>query len=180
VIFAIFLASGHSKRFGTDKLTYEVDGVPMAERAFLSLPEGVRGVAVTRSGAVAAMARAHGLGAVMNPDETDDVAVTIRLGMEAVPADADGAMFFVCDQPHLTRESVARLCRSFEGRPDRIYVLSYEGRSGNPCIYPKDLFGELKNLPRNQPGKYVANRHKERVEAVQASSALELRDMDEK
>ena len=29
MIFAIFLASGHSKRFGTDKLTYEVDGVPM-------------------------------------------------------------------------------------------------------------------------------------------------------
>lgn len=181
MIFCVFLASGHSKRFGGNKLLYKIDGVPMAERAFRALPAGMRGVVVTRSNPVAAMARGHqNLSILMNPDKTDNIAETIRQGMRAVPADADGVMFLVCDQPYLTRRSVLRLALSFERMPGRICVLSHDGRSGNPCVFPRSMFEELKNLPVDQPGKFVVHRHPELVTPVQACCPEELGDIDTK
>ena len=179
MITAVFLASGHAKRFGEDKLLYPVDGVPMAERAFRTLPPEIEGVVVTRSEAVAALARGHAnLRAVMNPDQTDDQAVTIRLGCEAVPETADGVMFFVCDQPYLRRESVEKLCRAFENEPDKCFALSYAGAAGNPCVFPRRLLEELKALPPDMGGKYLLRARGETVGLCEVFSPEELRDLD--
>ena len=181
MITAVFLASGHAKRFGEDKLLYPVDGVPMAERAFRTLPPEIEGVVVTRSEAVAALARGHAnLRAVMNPDQTDDQAVTIRLGCEAVPETADGVMFFVCDQPYLRRESVEKLCRAFENEPDKCFALSYAGAAGNPCVFPRRFMAALKNLPPDTGGKHVLRTFGESAVLCEVLSPEELRDLDEK
>ena len=78
----IFLASGHAKRFGSDKLSYRLDGLPLCEHCFAAVPQGVfdRVAVVARDGRVAALAEKYGFRAVMNPDATDDISVTIRRG----------------------------------------------------------------------------------------------------
>lgn len=179
MIWAIFLASGHSRRFGSDKLLHEVEGRPMAARAFEALPPGMPGIVVTRSDAVEALAGKYpNLQTVRCPVGADDVALTIRLGLEALPAEAEGAMFFVCDQPRLRRRSVMRLAMCFARSPERIWVLSHGQRQGNPCVFPKGFFPELKSLPENQPGKYLIRRHEDQVSLCQALEARELEDMD--
>lgn len=180
MICAIFLASGRSKRFaGQNKLLYEVEGAPMAERAFQCLPPDLTGLVVTGWEEVKALAHKYkNLTVVENRDGADDVAVTIRKGIAALPPEADGAMFLVCDQPWLTRESVGRLIAAFRKDPEQIHVLSHNDRSGNPCIFPKRFFPELSALPYDKGGKTVVRRHLDSVVYVEALSGRELDDVD--
>lgn len=179
MICAVFLASGRAKRFGSDKLLYPVEGVPMAERVFRTLPPEIPGFVVTGSSAVAALAHKHeNLTPVENRGEEDDMARTIRLGVEVLPPETEGALFFVCDQPWLRRESVLRLVEAFQKDPTRIYVLARGERMGNPCLFPRRYFPELLSLPPDRGGKAVIARHEEDVCFVPVGEGRELEDMD--
>ena len=181
MISAVFLASGRGKRFGGDKLLWPVEGIPMAERVFCALPEGISGVVVTGSSEIAALAHKYPhLAIVENKDARDDVAQTIRLGVEALPEEAEGALFFVCDQPWLKRSSVLLLVEAFQKEPTKIYVLSHGDRMGNPCLFPREFIQELLCLPPDAGGKAVIARHPERVCLVPVTDARELEDVDYK
>lgn len=179
MIAAVFLASGRGKRFGGDKLLWPVEGVPMAERVFRTLPPDIPGIVVAGSGDVAALAHKYPhLTVVENHAGRDDVAQTIRMGMESLPEQAEGALFFVCDQPWLKQESVLRLAEAFQKDPNKIYVLSHGDRMGNPCLFPRDFFPALMSLPPDTGGKSVIAAHPERVCLVPAADARELTDVD--
>jgi len=106
--------------------------------------------------------------------------VTIRCGIRALPDDLSGALFAVGDQPLITEASIRRLCDAFLEDPTRITVLSFEGTPGNPCIFPKALFAELKDLREGESGKAVVRRHPDLVRTVEAGSLRELFDIDTK
>lgn len=179
MIAAVFLASGRGKRFGGDKLLWPVEGVPMAERVFRALPPDISGVVVTGNSEVAVLAHKYPhLTVVENRDQRDDVALTVRLGVEALPEEAEGALFFVCDQPWLKRSSVLCLTEVFQKDPTKIYVLSHGDRMGNPCLFPREFFPELLSLPSDTGGKAVIARHPERVSLVPVTDARELADVD--
>lgn len=182
MIGAVFLASGKSARFGEeDKLLYPVEGVPMAERVFCALPTEIPGVVVTESAHVAALAQNHeNLTVIPNPGGAEDVSLTIRRGVAALPPEAEGALFFVCDQPWLTAESVRRLIRAFEKDPAYIYVLSAAGRSGNPCLFPKKFFPGLQALPFDKGGKELVRQTPAAVRYVEIDDPRQLEDMDHK
>ena len=179
---AVFLASGKSARFGEeDKLLYRVEGIPMAERVFRALPPEISGVVVTESAEVAALAKKHkNLTVIPNPGGAEDVSVTIRRGVESLPPEADGALFFVCDQPHLTQESVRRIISAFEKDPSYIYVPSAAGRSGNPCLFPRAFFPALCALPFDRGGKELVRQNPAAVRYVELDNPRELEDMDYK
>ena len=178
-IALIFMASGRSKRFGGDKLTYAIDGVPMAERCFRAVPEGLFSpvAVVTRSAAVAELAKRRGFIPVLNPATTDDTAVTIRLGLELANG-SDGCAFAVCDQPYLTADSYRKLAAAFSARPDRIVALSWRGTRGNPVLFPSALFDELRALPPGGTGRQVIQRHQSLLSTVEVADGRELQDID--
>ncbi len=179
MIAAVLLASGRGKRFGPDKLLYEVEGVPMAERAFRALPPDIPAFVVTGDSRVGALARQHeNITVVENTDGRDDISLTIRLGLQVLPEETTGALFCVCDQPWLTRASVEHLLAAFRAEPEGIYVLAWEGRMGNPCLFPRKYFPELSALENDQGGKAVIARHPEAVRYVQALDPRELEDLD--
>lgn len=179
MIGAVLLAAGHSRRFGSDKLLYPVEGRPMIQRAMETLPPGMPAVLVTRSQAVARLAESYPCIKVVDcPDEADDVALSIRLGLQALPEETAGAMFLVCDQPRLSRRSVTRLALCFARAPERIWVLAHGQRWGNPCVFPRRLFGELAALPEGKSGKLVIHRHEDEVSLCQIPDGRELEDMD--
>jgi len=176
----IIMASGHSKRFGRDKLTFELKNGTVAENTMDAIPKTVFNpvLVVTRSEAVAEMARQRGFIAVINNDVTDSMSVTIKLGLERLPGDAEGCMFCVCDQPYLRQESVLRLAEEFCAEPERIVALSKDGKRGSPVIFPKSLFSELMELEANASGRVVMDRHPQLVALVEAEDASELLDID--
>jgi CTP:molybdopterin cytidylyltransferase MocA len=176
----IILASGHSKRFGSDKLLYPMNGLPICEHCFSAVSRVLfhKTAVVTRSDAVAALAGKYGFQAVINPDTTDDTAATIRLGMNVMSTDLDGVMFCVADQPFLKTESIRSLEQAFRREKHRIVRLAWRGRAGNPVLFPSFLFSELRSLPSGESGRYVIDRHPELVTLFDAQDERELKDID--
>ena len=176
----VLMASGLSTRFGGDKLLYPLDGKPLAAHVMDALPGELFAcaAAVTRSPEIAALAQARGLTAVMNPDRTDDPAVTIRLGLGAMPPGLDGCLFAVCDQPGLRAASIRNMGAAFRRDPRCVVALGFSGCRGSPVIFPSSLFGELSALSPGQTGRQVLQRHPQRLVVVEAQDESELQDID--
>lgn len=175
-IGCVVKASGISARFGGDKLLHPLWGKPLIAHVLDSLPQAFTRVAVvTRREDVAALARERGFKAILHDDP--QVSGSIRLGMEAM-ADMESCAFCVGDQPGLTQASFQRLLEASASRPGRIWRLAYAEEAGSPVIFPRALFPELMALTGEQAGSIVIRRHRELLSYVQASSPLELMDVD--
>lgn len=175
-IGCVIMASGLSKRFGTNKLMEDFHGKPMVQRA-LDATEGLftKRVVVTRHESVAALCREQKVDVTVHalPGRND----TVRLGLEAL-ADMDACMFLPGDQPLLRRETVAALLESWKEAPDRIIRPAFEDREGSPVLFPAWSFPELKNLPEGKGGGAVLKKYPGRVRLVMISDPFELADAD--
>jgi len=162
-------------RFGSNKLLADFGGQPVLTQLLNALPDGLQSVVVTRSDAGRALAEAHGLRCILH--RLPEVRDTIRLGLEAL-VDTQGCLFCVGDQPLLTRATIQRVIDLFEDHPDCIVRAAFEGREGNPAIFPPSLYGELCALQEGEAGVTVIRRHADRVRTVEAAFAEELADAD--
>jgi molybdenum cofactor cytidylyltransferase len=176
----VLMASGHATRFGSDKLLYPLNGKPLAAHVMDALSGGlfICTAVVTRSPEIEALAKARNLTTVMNPDRTDDLAVTIRLGLGAMPPGLDGCLFAVCDQPGLRTNSLEKMGAAFAADPHAAVILCFSGRRGNPVIFPSALFEELLALTPRQTGRQVLQSHPQRLLFVEAQDESELLDID--
>ena len=172
----VIMASGMSKRFGSNKLMADFDGKPMilkALEASRSLRENR--VVVTRHEDVAKLCREQGVNVVLHdlPHRSD----TVRLGMEAL-GDVDCCMFLPADQPLLRPESVAQLMAQWEANRQNI-VRPFHGEiPGSPVIFPRWTFEELRNLPKGKGGGWVMQNHPDQITSVQIDDPYELMDAD--
>lgn len=173
------MASGFSRRFGGNKLLTSVEGVPLAVRTFAAVPPVLfaRAVVTSRYPEVLDLAAGAGYLPLENRQAEEGAAAGVRLGM-SVMGDMDGVLFAVCDQPWLRRESVERLLDAFRIAPESIAALSWQGRRGNPVVFPKDLFGALAELRGDVGGGAVVKRYPERLLLVESGGPGELRDVD--
>lgn len=151
----------------------------MVEYAFSALPPSLfdRAAVTSQYEEVLALARERGYLALSNPGAAEGVAAGLRLGLGEM-REMDGVLFAVCDQPRLRRESVARLVDAFRAQPGRIAALSFDGRRGNPVIFPRDCYAALLSLTGDTGGGEVIRRNPDRLLLVEAGSAEELEDVD--
>ena len=175
-IGCVIMASGMSKRFGSNKLMADFHGAPLIQRA-LDATEGLfsHRVVVTRHESVAALCRAQNVDVVLHdlPHRSD----TVRLGLEALP-DLDACMFLPGDQPLLRRETVAMLLENWKDNPDRIVRPAYEDSEGSPVLFPAWAFPELGNLPEGKGGGVVIKKHPHELLRVSVANPFELADAD--
>lgn len=176
---AVLMASGSGSRFGSNKLLYPVEGVPMIEHAFAAAPPALftRACVVSCYPEILNRAEQHGYEALLNTQAAEGQSASVRLGLSALK-DMDGVLFCVCDQPWLRRDSVERLLAEFAAHPGSICALSWQGVRGSPVIFPSDLFPELLALTGDRGGSGVIRANKERLRLVEASGARELCDVD--
>ncbi|MDO4549091.1 MAG: nucleotidyltransferase family protein [Clostridia bacterium] len=170
----VVMASGFSRRFGSNKLLHEIDGAPMIERVLDAIPDGYHAVVVTRFPEVMRIARRRGLEAIENalPHKSD----TIRLGVERL-RDYPGICFMVADQPRIKPDTLKRLRLAFSRDASSIVRAGNGGIPGNPVIFPASLYAELSSLAPDESGSAVIRRHENLVRIVQADMA-ELSDVD--
>lgn len=179
----VLLAAGASARFGTNKLLYRLDGVSLLERA-LMLHGGLaydERLLVTRRGyaETAALGRQYGFTLLYNDAPESGMGASAAIAAAALmKSDMDGALFSVCDQPYLRRESVERMLADFVARPDCIAACAHKGQRGNPCVFPRPLFSELAALEGERGGGTVIARHPDMLILTEIADASELRDLD--
>lgn len=178
-IGGVLLASGQGRRFGSNKLLAEVEGIPLCRRAMDTLAgAGLHRLAVCSPyPEILAAGENSGFLPLRNDQAAEGISASVRLGLSAMD-DLDGVLFAVCDQPYLTTKSIIKLVNSFLESKSAICALSWKGQRGNPVIFPKDLFGELAALTGDVGGGAVIRRHPDRLLLVEAFSTRELSDVD--
>jgi len=175
----VLMASGFGKRFGGNKLLAIVKGKSLIRRTMEVLPPSLfeRAAVVSQYEEILIQVIKAKYLPIPNPRAAEGISASLRLGLAAME-DMDGVLFAVCDQPWLTKKRVQRLIRAFREHPDRIVALSYEGKRGNPVIFPSSLFPELNLLRGDDGGRTVISWNPGRLLTVEAASARELADVD--
>lgn len=169
-IGCVIMASGLSKRFGSNKLLVEFEGKRLIEHV-LDLTEGIfhRRVVLTKTKEVETICKERNIPVIYHdlPARND----VVRLGMEQMEG-MDGCLFCPCDQPLLKKESILNITKAFTQQKSGIFRLASGQKIGTPMLFGKEYFEELKNLPEKKGGSYVASKYPEQVKFVEAKEAL--------
>ncbi len=172
----VIMASGLSKRFGSNKLMADFNGKPMILHA-LQVSDSLKDhrVVVTRHADVAALCQEQGVHVILHdlPHRSD----TIRLGLEAL-GDVDACLFLPADQPLLRRDTVTALVNQWEADQEKILRPFHNDTPGSPVLFPRWALPELQNLPEGKGGNWVIKNHSEKTAAMQIEDPYELMDAD--
>ena len=194
----VIMASGLSRRFGTNKLLADFCGQPMLCRAFAATaaPSISARIVVTRSEEVQALCRAQGVPVLLHslPGRNDTVRLGLSVLLEQLP-ELSGCMFLPGDQPLLRRETVeamtALFCREqpspteWQKETEReIFRLAHRFINdpnplvGSPVLFSKRYFSELRILPEGKGGSVLLRKYPERVHNIFIEDRNELLDAD--
>lgn len=181
----VYLAAGNSRRFGSNKLLYEIDGKPMFRHTLERLSsvaktdEGCRLCVVTQYEQIADYAEKIGAKAVLSPKSKDGISYSIKAGvLSAREAGADSAVFFVADQPFLTEKTILDFVLSAKRSKRGIACVSWQGELGNPVYFTAKYFQYLEELTGDSGGKKVVKRFLCDVFSYEVESPDELKDID--
>jgi molybdenum cofactor cytidylyltransferase len=181
---AVILAAGRSTRMGgPNKLVAEIGGRPLvriaAEQALKSKARPV--VVVTGHERDKVEKALHGLNVttVHNPSFADGLSTSLRTGIAALPADADGAIVMLADMPQVEAGLIDRLIAGFDpAKGALIAVPVIEGKRGNPVLWSRRFFPELMALEGDVGARHLIVRYPEAVVEISATSRAALVDVD--
>jgi molybdenum cofactor cytidylyltransferase len=183
-VAAIILAAGRSTRMGgPNKLLAELNGKTLvrivAEQAVASKATSVTVVTGHQAAEVEKALAGLKVKFVRNPDFAEGLAGSVKSGIAAVPADADGAVVCLGDMPLIDTRLIDRLIESFA--PDRgslIVVPVSDGRRGNPVLWSRRFFGELMTLDGDIGARHLIMKHGEAVAEVPVEGHGAFLDID--
>lgn len=181
-IACVITAAGLSKRFGSDKLAYPIEGKAMGIRClelYATLPFSQRILVTSEQRQyLVEVGKKLGYEVCLNPHPEEGMGVSVALGTQNVLNPAlDGILYAVGDQPYLTQKSVLALLEAFKEEPDCIWTLGSKGRRGKPSIFPKSCFGELLQMTGDTGGRPVIRAHENLLRMVEVDEK-ELLDLD--
>lgn len=181
-VILVLLAAGEGKRFGGDKLLYQVDGRPMYRRAAdlaLELGEAAAGrMVVTGSEQIMEELSRDGFEIVENRQPELGISHSVRLAVEQAGTRPGGLCFMVCDQPWLTAATLESFLKAWKASGKGMSCLCHLGRRGNPVVFAEPYRAELKALSGDRGGRQVMNHHPEDVFFYEVEDERELRDLD--
>lgn len=175
-IDGIILAAGLSSRMGANKLRLPFQGRPLLQHAIdlvAELPLASR-ILVTRGESAEGMEVPAGFHLVFNEAPETGQSSSLRLGLSR--ANGDAYLFFVGDQPLLSREVVERILE--HAGAGRIVVPRHNGRPGNPVLFPAAFRDELLAVTGDRAGRAVREAHAGTCLYVEIEDSNALRDVD--
>ena len=183
-IAAVVLAAGRSSRMGgPNKLLAEIGGKPLVRHVVdAALASRARPLVVVtghqRDKVEAALA---GLPVkfVHNPHFADGLGTSLKAGIAALPAEADGAIVCLGDMPQVDGALIDRLIGAFD--PDHgalVVVPTIEGKRGNPVVWSRRFFPDLMAVEGDVGARYLIGRYTEAVAEVPLTGTAALTDVD--
>jgi molybdenum cofactor cytidylyltransferase len=183
-IAGVVLAAGRSSRMGTlNKLLIGVDGKPMVRHAVeATLAAGLAPVIVVtgheRDRVTAALAGLP-VTLVHNADYAQGLSTSLRAGLAAVPAEAEGALIGLADMPRVTAGELKRLIAAFDPREGRaIVVPTRQGKRGNPVLWARQFFAEMRTVAGDVGARHLIGVYPELVAEVEMTGDGVLTDID--
>jgi molybdenum cofactor cytidylyltransferase len=183
-IAAVVLAAGRSTRMGgPNKLLAEIAGRPLArivvKEALASRARPVIVVVGHERAKVENALAGLPVEVVYNPDFAQGLGTSVRAGIAAVPAEADGAIVCLGDMPQVDAALIDRLIAAFD--PDRgalIVMPTVEGKRGNPVLWSRRFFPDLMAIEGDVGARHFIGRYNEAVADVPLEGSAALVDVD--
>jgi molybdenum cofactor cytidylyltransferase len=185
----LLLAAGRSTRMGgPNKLLAAADGQPLVLHALEAALASQAVEVVVVLGHMAAEVRAAidaavpgdpRLRFVTNPDFADGLSTSVRTGVAALAADVDAAIVQLGDMPGVNAPLLDRLIAAFnpvEGRS--ICVPTVGGKRGNPVLWARRFFGEMRQLSGDAGAKHLIGEHADLVCEVEMTGEAAVTDID--
>lgn len=186
----ILLAAGNAKRFGENKLLYPIDNKPMYRHVFDHLQrlceKGKIGqlLVVTQYPQIMEQLQQQfpKVQIVKNENPELGISHTILLGinrlMESSP-ETEACMFIVGDQPYIKEETLSGFLTAWKEHGQGIAACACGDSIGNPVIFSKVYYEQLKQLTGDRGGKKIVLRNLEDTLLYQIPEK-ELEDIDVK
>lgn len=109
------------------------------------------------------------------------ISYSLKLGLDAVQKSPENAyLFFVGDQPYLTRKTISGLLEGWKRSPKGLGCVAWGRLLGNPAIFAEQYREELESLCGDKGGKVVIRKHLEDLYLYEAEDVRELQDIDSK
>ncbi|UEM06398.1 molybdopterin-binding/glycosyltransferase family 2 protein [Skermanella rosea] len=183
-IAALILAAGQSRRMGAlNKMIADVDGKPMVAHVLEAVIASHAGSVTVVTGhdpeAVRAALAGHEIRFVHNPHYAEGLSTSLRAGIAALPDDADGVLVCLGDMPRVGAETLNRLIAAFSPQEGRaICVPTVAGKRGNPVLWDRRFFAEMRDLAGDVGAKHLIGLHADQVCEVTMDGNGVLLDID--
>jgi molybdenum cofactor cytidylyltransferase len=183
-IAAIVLAAGRSTRMGgPNKLLAEISGKPLVriavEQALASRARPVIVVTGHQRDKVEAALAGLDVRFVHNPNFADGLSTSVKAGLAALPAEADGAIVCLGDMPQVTAPLIDKLTAAFDPEKGALVVIPViDSKRGNPVVWARRFFPELMAIDGDIGARHLIGRYPEAVAEVALTDTAALVDVD--
>ena len=116
---------------------------------------------------------------VHNPHYAEGLGSSLKAGIAAVPAQADGAVVCLGDMPQVDAALVNRLIAAID--PDKgalVAVPTIDGKRGNPVVWSRRFFPDLMAVEGDVGARHLIGRYGEAVVEVPVTGTGVLTDID--
>lgn len=182
-LFAVVLAAGAARRFGSSKQLATLNGQSLVQRT-LNTVEAVfaENVVLVVGDTWQAVHRECSPLAgylVRNDDPSSGMASSLAAGTRAVDGAASGLMLLLADQPLIDRAHLERLIAAWDRSAERIVCSQHDAINGPPAIFPRKYFAELKGLEGDRGARALLDRYTDDVVALPCPAAIDIDTPDD-
>src|SRR5271154_1074116 len=183
-IAALVLGAGRSSRMGgPNKLLAEIAGRPLVrivvEQALASRARPVIVVTGHQRERVEAALVGLPVKFAHNPNFADGLGTSLKAGIGALPADADGVVVCLGDMPQVDAALIDRLIGAFDPAMGSLVVVpTIEGKRGNPVVWSRRFFPDLMTVEGDVGARHLIGRYTEVVAEVPLAGPAALTDVD--
>ncbi len=178
----ILLAAGESRRMGYPKPLLEVGGRTFLATLARAMLEAVGRLVVVVGAHADAVRRAvpddPRITVVENPGYLRGQLSSIKVGLNAVGPNADGALIHLADHPLVRAATFAAVVAEHRYSRKPIVIARYHGRRGHPVLFARSLFAELQAAPEEQGARVVVAADPARVTYVEVDDPGVVMDLD--
>ena len=165
-----------------NKLLADIDGRPMlrgvVEAALASRARPILVVTGHQAASVETVLGGLDVAFVDNSDYADGLSSSLKAGIGAVPASADGVLVLLGDMPQITGAHLDRLIAAFAAEDRAVIVPTHGGRRGNPVLWPRAHFAEMLQLEGDAGAKRLMAAHAADVREVDLGTDAIFADVD--
>ena len=162
VICCVLLASGFGRRFGSNKLLYELNGTPLYLHALDMLRQLSKRRIDGQEIRVVVVSQYEEIETQACKLAVEGIAASVRYGVQAA-ADAEWMAFFTADQPYLRAETVFRFLEAAIHSGTSMASVISAGKPGNPTLFHRSCQQVLLQLTGDVGGRSIMKRHPEQV-----------------
>lgn len=181
-VAGIILAAGESKRFGQPKQLLDWRERPFILSVIQTALEAGLSPIIVVTGAHAEqiedVIKSQEITIVRNREWPRGQSTSIRVGIQALPAETGSAIFLLADQPQITTPILHSLIETHAREPFPIVApLIQSERRANPVLFDRITFNDLLAIEGDVGGRAIFSKH--RVEYLPWHDESLLLDVDE-